>query len=106
MRIKIAQKEIEFSAKIFEFFKQLTLANKNLFLHFCSFETSDGTSRQESAVVNNLGSDAEEIAVKGSITWTSPEGEVFTLNYIADKNGYQPQGKTELYFYGLRGNIG
>jgi hypothetical protein len=32
-----------------------------------AYETSDGVSRQESAVVNNFGSDNEELAVKGSI---------------------------------------
>lgn len=57
-----------------------------------SYETSDGVSRQESAVVNNLGSENEELAVKGSISWTAPDGQVITLNYIADKNGFQPQG--------------
>ncbi|CRL02972.1 CLUMA_CG016573, isoform A [Clunio marinus] len=57
-----------------------------------AYETSDGVSRQESAVVNNLGSENEEIAVKGTITWTAPDGQVITLNYIADKNGFQPQG--------------
>lgn len=61
-------------------------------IFFYSYETSDGIARQESAVVNNLGSDNEEIAVRGSISWTSPEGQVITLNYIADKNGFQPQG--------------
>ncbi|KAG5676771.1 hypothetical protein PVAND_006580 [Polypedilum vanderplanki] len=55
------------------------------------FETSDGTQRQESAVVNNFGSDNEELVVRGSVSWTSPEGEVITLNYVADKNGYRPE---------------
>lgn len=59
---------------------------------FCRYETSDGVSRSESAVVNGLGSDTEELSVKGTITWTAPDGQVITLNYIADKNGFQPQG--------------
>ena len=32
-----------------------------------NYETSDGVSRQESAVVNNFGSDQEELVVRGSI---------------------------------------
>lgn len=59
---------------------------------YCRYETSDGVSRKESAVVNNLGSDNEELAVTGEITWTAPDGQVITLKYIADKNGFQPIG--------------
>lgn len=73
------------------------LLNKSMQWRFCffflrSYETSDGVSRSESAVVNNLGSENEELSVKGTITWTAPDGQVITLNYIADKNGFQPQG--------------
>lgn len=50
-----------------------------------AFETSDGTSRQEEAQLNN-----DALTVTGSVTWTAPDGQVFTLNYIADENGYQP----------------
>jgi hypothetical protein len=60
--------------------------------YYSSYETSDGVSRKESAVVNNLGSENEELAVTGEITWTAPDGQVITLKYIADKNGFQPIG--------------
>lgn len=59
---------------------------------FNRYETSDGVSRKESAVVNNLGSENEELAVTGEVTWTAPDGQVITLKYIADKNGFQPIG--------------
>lgn len=55
-----------------------------------AFETSDGTSRQEEAQLKNAGSENEALSVTGSVTWTAPDGQVFTLNYIADENGYQP----------------
>lgn len=57
-----------------------------------AYETSDGVSRQEEAELKNAGSENEAMSVRGSVTWTSPEGQVFTLNYIADENGYQAQG--------------
>jgi Insect cuticle protein len=57
-----------------------------------AYETSDGVARQESAVVNNLGSENEAIAVRGSYSWTAPDGQVYTVTYIADENGFQPQG--------------
>lgn len=56
------------------------------------YETSDGTSRKESAVVNNLGSENEELAVTGEISWVAPDGQVISFKYIADKNGFQPIG--------------
>lgn len=57
-----------------------------------AYETSDGVSRSEEAELKNAGSENEAMSVRGSITWTSPEGLTFTLNYIADENGFQPQG--------------
>jgi len=65
----------------------------SMFLHSQHrYETSDGISRQEEAVVNNLGSDNESIAIKGSYSWTDTDGVVHTINFIADENGFQPQG--------------
>lgn len=57
-----------------------------------SFETSNGIKREESAVVNNLGSDAESIAIKGTVSWIADDGQTYTLNFVADENGFQPQG--------------
>lgn len=56
------------------------------------YETSDGIKREESAVVNNFGSDVEELVVRGTISWISPEGETINFNYVADKDGYRPEG--------------
>ncbi|XP_067000852.1 endocuticle structural protein SgAbd-6 [Anabrus simplex] len=57
-----------------------------------SFRTSDGTARQESGTINNAGTENEAIAVRGSITWITPDGQTHTLNYVADENGFQPEG--------------
>lgn len=57
-----------------------------------AYETSDGVSRQEEAQLQNAGSENEALAVRGSVTWTAPDGQVFTLNYVADENGYRPEG--------------
>lgn len=42
--------------------------------------------------MNNLGSDAESIAVKGSYSWIADDGQTYTLNFVADEGGFQPQG--------------
>lgn len=57
-----------------------------------SYETSDGVSRSEEAVVKNVGTEEEGIEVHGVITWTAPDGEQYTLKFVADENGYRPEG--------------
>ena len=49
-------------------------------------------SRQEEAQLKNAGSENEAISVRGSYSWTAPDGQVYTVNYIADENGFQPEG--------------
>ncbi|CAD7083182.1 unnamed protein product [Hermetia illucens] len=57
-----------------------------------AYETSDGTSRQEQAQLKNIGSENEALVVRGSISWIGADGQQYTLNYIADENGFQPEG--------------
>ncbi|KAJ8721937.1 hypothetical protein PYW08_004339 [Mythimna loreyi] len=56
-----------------------------------SYETSNGIAAQESGALK-AGPDGEAIAVQGSNSYTAPGGEVIQTSYIADENGYQPQG--------------
>lgn len=43
--------------------------------------------------VKNPGSEGQEALVsEGSFSFTSPEGDDFTVTYIADEFGFQPQG--------------
>lgn len=56
------------------------------------YELSDGTAREEQAELKNAGTDNEALSVKGSITWVAPDGQKYSLTYIADENGFQPQG--------------
>lgn len=67
------------------------------FVIFCSVDTSNGISSQESGALKKglngeTGEQGEAIAVKGTIQWTAPDGQVFQLSYIADENGFQPTG--------------
>uniref|UniRef100_A0A1I8N539 Cuticle protein n=1 Tax=Musca domestica TaxID=7370 RepID=A0A1I8N539_MUSDO len=56
-------------------------------------ETSDGTVETASGHLENAGSEHEAIAVKGSYSWVDEKtGEKFTVEYVADENGYQPKG--------------
>lgn len=61
------------------------------FLYF-SFETSDGQSKQETGELIHPGTENEAIAVRGAYSYVGPDGNVYTVTYIADENGFQPQG--------------
>ncbi|KAI9587673.1 endocuticle structural protein SgAbd-6-like [Glossina fuscipes] len=57
-----------------------------------SYKLSDGTTRTEEAVVNNAGTDNESLSVRGSVSWVAPDGQTYTVNFVADENGFQPEG--------------
>ncbi|XP_019876732.1 flexible cuticle protein 12-like [Aethina tumida] len=57
------------------------------------YETSNGISAEESGHLINAGSENEAIAVQGSFKYVDAEGKTYTVTYIADENGFQPQGE-------------
>ncbi|XP_037044859.1 endocuticle structural protein SgAbd-6-like [Bradysia coprophila] len=57
-----------------------------------AFETSNGISRSEEAELKNAGTENESIVIRGVISWTAPDGVLYTINFVADENGFQPQG--------------
>lgn len=64
----------------------------NNFLFKLRYETSDGTSAQESGQLKNAGTDNEIMAVRGEFKFIGLDGVTYTVTYIADENGFQPQG--------------
>ncbi|XP_017095289.2 larval cuticle protein 65Ag1-like [Drosophila bipectinata] len=57
-----------------------------------TYETSDGSAAQAAGELKNAGSENEAIVVKGSFSFVADDGQTYTVNYIADENGFQPQG--------------
>ncbi|XP_018320482.1 flexible cuticle protein 12-like [Agrilus planipennis] len=57
-----------------------------------AYETSNRISQQEDGQLQNVGTDNESIAVRGQFSFVAPDGVTYTVNYIADENGFQPQG--------------
>ncbi|XP_026750979.1 larval cuticle protein LCP-22-like [Galleria mellonella] len=59
-----------------------------------AFETDNGIAAQEQGTPRNFGGNPPVIpdVAQGSFSWTSPEGQVVSIAYVADENGYQPQG--------------
>lgn len=64
----------------------------NLKFLFYSYETSNRITAQEQGQLNNAGTDNEAIAVRGQFQYVGPDGVTYTVTYIADENGFQPQG--------------
>ncbi|ODM95899.1 Endocuticle structural glycoprotein SgAbd-1 [Orchesella cincta] len=56
------------------------------------WETSDGTQVEESGYLKPNGNDDPIQVAQGSYQYFSPEGELIRVTYIADENGFQPQG--------------
>ncbi|EFA03332.2 flexible cuticle protein 12 [Tribolium castaneum] len=55
-------------------------------------ETSDGFRHDQTGEIVNPGAEDESLVVRGSYSYVGPDGVVYTVEYIADENGYQPAG--------------
>ncbi|XP_018578429.1 endocuticle structural glycoprotein SgAbd-1-like, partial [Anoplophora glabripennis] len=55
------------------------------------YETENGISAQEQGGPKAIGPDVGT-AAQGGFQYTSPEGIPIVLTYVADENGFQPQG--------------
>ena len=71
-------------------FKNIVLISMFVCLLFYSFEQSDGQKREEQAELKNIGTENEAISVRGSFSFVGDDGQTYTVNYIADENGFQP----------------
>lgn len=59
----------------------------------CSYETGNGIQAKEHGFIKNKGDkDKEALVQQGTITYMDEHGRPITLTYIADDNGFQPQG--------------
>ena len=56
-----------------------------------SYESANGIKAEEQGEVKNKGSDNEIQSVQGSYSYTSPEGQLISVTYVADENGFVAQ---------------
>ncbi|XP_073951403.1 endocuticle structural glycoprotein ABD-4-like [Choristoneura fumiferana] len=58
------------------------------------YETGNEINAEESGYVKNFGKgEGEEVQVaEGKFSYKAPDGTLIALTYIADENGFQPQG--------------
>ncbi|NP_001036869.1 endocuticle structural glycoprotein ABD-4-like [Bombyx mandarina] len=58
-----------------------------------SYETGNGISAEEQGYIKNQGIPEQEAqTAQGQYQYTAPDGQVIHVQYLADENGFQPQG--------------
>ncbi|XP_071442459.1 endocuticle structural glycoprotein SgAbd-2-like [Hetaerina americana] len=58
-----------------------------------NYETGNGIAARESGYLKNAGNPETEAQVaQGSFSYTGPDGVLYTINYIADENGFRAEG--------------
>ncbi|XP_065360203.1 larval cuticle protein 65Ag1-like [Calliphora vicina] len=55
-------------------------------------QTSDGSVHTAEGELKDVGTEHEGIAVHGSFSFVADDGKTYTVDYVADENGFQPQG--------------
>ncbi|EFN85028.1 flexible cuticle protein 12 [Harpegnathos saltator] len=57
-----------------------------------SYETGNGIQAEEEGHLNHAGTDEEAIEARGSFSYTGDDGQVYQVTYVANENGFQPEG--------------
>lgn len=57
-----------------------------------SYETGNGIKAEEEGHVEDAGSENEAMKAEGGFSYSSDDGQAISLKYIADRNGFQPEG--------------
>ncbi|KAF5298361.1 hypothetical protein FQR65_LT01139 [Abscondita terminalis] len=59
---------------------------------FDRFSTSNGIERYEESVLENPESEDASLVVKGSYSYPGTDGKMVKVKYVADKDGFRPEG--------------
>lgn len=58
-----------------------------------NYETGNGIQAQEQGQLVKISKDEDAIHVQGAFSYSDDNGTPVSLNYIADENGFHPQGE-------------
>lgn len=56
------------------------------------YETENGIRQYESGSLTSAGTDQAGTAVQGAYSYAGTDGATYTVNYIADENGFRAEG--------------
>lgn len=57
-----------------------------------SYETGNGIKADERGALKNIGAEEPALQAEGQFSYPSDDGSNIQLSYIANENGFQPQG--------------
>ncbi|XP_030560922.1 larval cuticle protein 65Ag1-like [Drosophila novamexicana] len=57
-----------------------------------NLELTDGIKTEAEGQLKTFDKEEAAVVVRGSFSYVADDGQTYTINYIADENGYQPQG--------------
>lgn len=57
------------------------------------YETGNGIKAEEAGSLKSIAPDQNAMVAIGSYSYTAPDGQVISVKYVADENGFQPQGE-------------
>uniref|UniRef100_A0ABD2VWT3 Uncharacterized protein n=1 Tax=Trichogramma kaykai TaxID=54128 RepID=A0ABD2VWT3_9HYME len=57
-----------------------------------AYESGNGIKANEEGAVKNAGSENEAMSAQGAFSYKGDDGADYSITYIADENGFQPQG--------------
>lgn len=57
-----------------------------------SYETGNGIAAEEKGALKNAGGEEPSLDVQGQFQYQSDDGSNIQLTYVANENGFQPQG--------------
>lgn len=60
--------------------------------HNFSYETSDGQARDETGTVTKIDDKLSVLSVRGFYSYIGTDGQTYKVDYVADRNGFQPTG--------------
>ncbi|KMR04591.1 larval cuticle protein lcp-17 [Lasius niger] len=61
-------------------------------LYSYSYNTDTGIQAQEDGHLNHINTEQEALEARGSYSYTDAEGNTFQVSYVANENGFQPEG--------------
>ncbi|XP_034249753.1 larval cuticle protein 65Ag1-like [Thrips palmi] len=56
------------------------------------YETENGIKADARGALNNAGTENEALVQQGSFSFVADDGVTYSVTWVADENGFQPQG--------------